>query len=56
MVRINCWNVPGKSLGSKRRVDVILPARYIAELFDDLIRVDLADAELEQLREYKEAD
>ena len=36
--------------------DVILPVRYIAELFDDLVRVDISDAELAQLREYKEAE
>ncbi len=36
--------------------DVILPARYIAELFDDLVRVDIAGAELDQLREYEEAE
>ena len=34
--------------------DVILPVRYIAELMDDLIRVDISDAELDQLREYHE--
>jgi hypothetical protein len=33
--------------------DVVLPVRYIAELFDDLIRVDISDAELDQLREYE---
>lgn len=35
--------------------DVILPVRHIAELYDDLVRVDITDAELAQLREYKEA-
>ena len=34
--------------------DVILPVRYVAELFDDLIRVDITDAELAQLREYED--
>jgi uncharacterized protein YrrD len=34
--------------------DVILPVRYIAELLDDLIRVDISDSELDQLREYHE--
>lgn len=33
--------------------DVILPVRYICELFDDLIRVNISDAELDQLREYR---
>lgn len=35
--------------------DVVLPVRYIAELFDDLVHVDIADAEIEALREYHEA-
>ena len=36
--------------------DVVLPVRYISELFDDLVRVDLTDEELSQLREYHEAE
>lgn len=35
--------------------DVILPVRYISELLDDLVRVEISDADLEQLQEYKEA-
>lgn len=33
--------------------DVVLPVRYVAELLDDLIRVDISDEELDQLREYE---
>lgn len=33
--------------------DVVLPVRYICELFDDLIRVDISDEELERLQEYR---
>ena len=36
--------------------DVILPKRYISELYDDLVHVDLTDDELAQLREYEEAE
>jgi uncharacterized protein YrrD len=36
--------------------EVILPVRYISELFDDVVRVDLTDDELSQLREYHEAE
>lgn len=36
--------------------DVVLPARYISELFDDLVRVDISDAELAQLSEYEAED
>jgi uncharacterized protein YrrD len=36
--------------------DVVLPVRYVSELFDDLVRVDLTDEELAQLREYHEAE
>ena len=32
--------------------DVILPARYLAELHDDNLRVDISDVEVQQLREY----
>ena len=42
--------------GALRHRDIVLPARYIAELFDDLVRVDIDDEALAQLREYKEAD
>ncbi|MPZ24411.1 MAG: hypothetical protein GEU28_12955 [Dehalococcoidia bacterium] len=34
--------------------EVVLPIRYIAELLDDLIRVDLTDAEILMLRPYTE--
>jgi uncharacterized protein YrrD len=34
--------------------DVVLPVRYIVELMDDLIRVDITDEQLEQLREYRD--
>jgi len=33
--------------------DVILPVRYVTELMDDLIRVDIADEHLDALREYE---
>ena len=33
--------------------DVVLPVRYIAELLDDLVRVDITDGEIEQLRQYE---
>jgi uncharacterized protein YrrD len=33
--------------------DVVLPVRYIAELIDDIVRVDITDSEIEQLREYQ---
>jgi uncharacterized protein YrrD len=36
--------------------DVILPARHVSELFDDLVRVDLTDEQLTALPEYKEAE
>ena len=32
--------------------DVILPVRYVSELLDDIVRVDIADSEIEQLRAY----
>ncbi|HLG11382.1 MAG TPA: hypothetical protein VI876_06430 [Dehalococcoidia bacterium] len=35
--------------------DVVLPVRYVSELFDDLVHADISDAALGQLREYKEA-
>ncbi len=35
---------------SKR--DVVLPVRYLAEVFDDLLHVDISDADLDGLREY----
>jgi hypothetical protein len=34
--------------------DVIVPIRYFSEMLDDLIRVDLTDVELEQLKRYDE--
>jgi uncharacterized protein YrrD len=37
------------------RHEVILPVRHVSELFDDLVRVDITDEQLAQLREYKEA-
>lgn len=36
--------------------DIILPIRYIAELEDDLVRVDVSDLELQMLRPYTEGD
>ncbi len=36
--------------------DVILPKRYIAELYDDLVHIDITDEELTQLHEYEEAE
>lgn len=33
--------------------DVILPVRNVVELFDDLIRIEIADTDLDQLREYE---
>jgi uncharacterized protein YrrD len=35
--------------------DVILPVRYVSEFYDDVIHVELTDAELAQLREYDES-
>ncbi len=35
--------------------DVVLPVRYIAELLDDIVRIDISDGELEKLQGYKEA-
>ncbi len=34
--------------------DVVLPARYISEVYDDLVHVELTDAEMPQLRPYSE--
>ena len=34
--------------------DVILPVRYISELLDDIVRVEISDAELEKLQEFNE--
>lgn len=34
--------------------DVIVPIRYFSEMLDDLIRVEITDQELEQLRRYDE--
>ena len=34
--------------------DVILPVRYVAELIDDIVRVDITDTELESLREFQD--
>ena len=36
--------------------DVILPVRYVSDLLDDLVHVDISDEALAQLREYKEAE
>ena len=33
--------------------DVVLPRRYISELLDNLVRVDITDAELAKLHEYR---
>jgi uncharacterized protein YrrD len=38
------------------KYDVILPKRYIAELYDDLVRVDIPDEDLAQLHEYEDAE
>ena len=32
--------------------DVVLPSRYIVELLDDVVRVDISDAEVDQLKRY----
>jgi hypothetical protein len=32
--------------------DVILPVRYVVEVFDDVIRVNISDTELDQLKNY----
>lgn len=34
--------------------DVILPIRYVCELYDNMVHVDISDAEIDQLREYSE--
>jgi uncharacterized protein YrrD len=34
--------------------DIVVPARYISEMMDDLIRVQLTDAEIDQLKRYDE--
>jgi uncharacterized protein YrrD len=34
--------------------EVILPARYISELLDDIVRVEISDEALSNLREYQE--
>ncbi len=36
--------------------DVIVPIRYFSEMLDDLIRVELSDDELDQLKRYEEGD
>lgn len=36
--------------------DVVLPVRYISELLDDLIRVEISNQELAELPEYREAN
>lgn len=33
--------------------EVVLPTRYISELLDDLVRVEISDAEIDQLRRYE---
>jgi uncharacterized protein YrrD len=33
--------------------DVVLPARYIVELMDEVLRVDITDMELDQLKRYE---
>jgi uncharacterized protein YrrD len=35
--------------------EVVLPVRYVSALYDDLVHVDITDAELAQLREYHES-
>jgi uncharacterized protein YrrD len=39
--------------GFLRKHDLILPVRYISELLDDIVRVEIDDAEISQLREYR---
>jgi uncharacterized protein YrrD len=34
--------------------DVILPVRYVSALYDDLVHVEITDAQLSQLREYRD--
>jgi uncharacterized protein YrrD len=34
--------------------DVVLPVRYVSELLDDIVHVDMSDEELDRLREYQE--
>ena len=34
--------------------EVVLPARYVSELLDEVVRVDISDEDLSQLREYSE--
>lgn len=34
--------------------DVVLPTRYISELFDGVVRVEIGDAEIEQLKRYED--
>jgi uncharacterized protein YrrD len=34
--------------------DVILPARYVAELLDGIVRVDITDEQIDQLRDYED--
>jgi len=36
--------------------DVVVPVRYIAELEDDIVRVDVTDIELQTFRPYQEGD
>lgn len=42
--------------GFLRKRDVVLPVRYISELLDDIVRVKIGDAELDQLQEYRGSD
>jgi uncharacterized protein YrrD len=36
--------------------DVVLPSRYITELLDEVVRVDISDAEIDQLKHYQARD
>jgi uncharacterized protein YrrD len=36
--------------------DIIVPIRYFSEMLDDLIRVELSDDEIDQLRRYNEKE
>ena len=36
--------------------DVVIPARFIAELDDDIVRLDISDIEIQTLRPYQEGD
>ncbi len=39
--------------GAFLKRDVVLPIRYVTELLDDLVRVEISDADLEDLQDFK---